>query len=90
MADAYLFFNYNSIYLCEISFPNRWGYSKLTTSEWQRKILLCVVFIGQINHYGKLMVLHKSILIVLQLTNQINEKISREIVRCQGYFLKLV
>ena len=36
------------------------------------------------------MVLHKSILIVLQLTNQINEKISREIVRCQGYFLKLV
>ena len=36
------------------------------------------------------MVLHKSISIVLQLTNQINKKFSREIMRCQGYFLKLL
>ena len=31
----------------------------------------CVVFIVQISHYGKFMALHKLILIVLQLTNQI-------------------
>ena len=47
----------------------------------------CVVFIAQINHYGKFTALHKLILIVLQLTNQV--KISRVIMRCQGYFLKI-
>ena len=32
--------------------------------------ILCVVFIAQINHYGKFTALHKLISIVLQLTNQ--------------------
>ena len=52
------------------------------TSECLLKILLYVVFIAQISHYGKFTVLHKSISIVLQLTNQV--KISSEIMRCQG------
>ena len=34
----------------------------------------CVVFIAQISHYGKFTTLHKLILIVLQLTNQIKYK----------------
>ena len=35
------------------------------------KILLCIVFTDQIDHYGKFTALHKLISIVLQLTNQI-------------------
>ena len=56
MAAAYLFFNYNCILAYEISFSGTQN---------------CVVFIAQINHYGKFTALHQLSLIVLQLTNQI-------------------
>ena len=71
MAASYLFFNYNCILFCEMSFPDRWGHAKSTTSECYLKVLFCLVFIAQISHYGKFMALHKLISIVLQLTNQI-------------------
>ena len=48
---------------------------------------LTLVFIVQISHYKKLTALHKLTSIVLQLTNQVS--ISREIMRWQGYFLKI-
>ena len=54
-----------------ISFFDRWGQCKLTNTECQLKILLCVVFIAQISHCGKFAALHKLISIVLQLTNKI-------------------
>ena len=34
MGAAYLFLNYNCILVYEMSFSDRWGHSKLTTSEW--------------------------------------------------------
>ena len=50
-----------------------------TIAFWPMKYLFriienCVVFIAQISHYGKFTTLHKLILIVLQLTNQIKYK----------------
>ena len=50
-----------------------------TIAFWLIKYLFriienCVVFIAQISHYGKFTTLHKLILIVLQLTNQIKYK----------------
>ena len=65
MAGGYLFFNYNWILICGISFYHRCGHSKLTTSN----ILLCVVFIAQMSHYEKFTAPHQLVLIVLQLTN---------------------
>ena len=52
-------------------FLDRWGHPNLATSERLLKILLCIVFIVQIGHYGKFMALHKLISIVFELTNQI-------------------
>ena len=51
-------------------------YFLTTIAFWPMKYLFrilgnCVVFIAQISHYGKFTALHKLILIVLQLTNQI-------------------
>ena len=67
MAAAHLVFNYNCILVCEISFSNRLGHPKLTNylRVLAIKILLRVVFIAQINHYGKFTTLRKLISIVL-------------------------
>ena len=49
-------------------------YFLTTIAFWSMKYLfwiLCVVIIPKICHYGKFMALHKLILIVLQMTNQI-------------------
>ena len=60
-----------AVTVCEISFSDQWTYSKLTTSECELKILLCVVVITQITHYGKFKAIHQLTSIVLQFTNQI-------------------
>ena len=70
MAAAYLF-NYNCIWFVNIFF-DRWGHSKLTTLECYQKVLLCVVLIAQISHYGKFTVLRKLLSIALESSIQIN------------------
>ena len=65
------FLNTISFWFVKYLFLDQCAQSKLTISECQLKILLCVVFIPQIRYYGKLVALHKLISIVLQLTNQI-------------------
>ena len=49
-----------------------------------------VVFVALISHYGKFTALYKLISIVLATIDESNQvKIFREIMRCQGYFLKI-
>ena len=66
------------IYLITIAFWfvniffDRWGHSKLTTLECYQKVLLCVVLIAQISHYGKFTVLRKLLSIALESSIQIN------------------
>ena len=66
-----------------------WRHSKLVYLR-VLKNLLHVVFIALISHYGKFTALYKLISIVLATIDESNQvKISREIRRCQGYFLKI-
>ena len=54
------------------------------------KNLLHVVFIALISHYGKFALLYELITIVLATIDTSNQvKISREIMRCQGYLFKI-
>ena len=52
--------------------------------------ILCVVFMAQIRYYGKFMTLHKLILIVLQLTNQIIKEFPAQSCSVRAIFLKLL
>ena len=69
-------FNCNCILVCEISLFDRWGHSKVTISE-------CTT---QMNHYGKITVLHKSI----WLSYNWRIKSNKNLPRNQVIFLKLV
>ena len=52
--------------------------------------ILCVVFISQYNHYGKFTALYKLISIFFAVDESNRVKISCVIMRCQGYFHKIV
>ena len=61
------------------------GARTLTAFECYR--IYCFHTTAYVSHYERFTALHKLISIVLQLTNQV--KISRVIMGCQGYFLKI-
>ena len=81
MAETYLFLNYNCILAYEISFSDRWGDILRVLAK---NLTLCRIYRSN-SHHGKFTALNKLVSIVLRLTNQ-----SRETIRCQGYFLKLL